>query len=414
MSDTENTTIAPTGLPEGVAPSSIKGLDTESLNRIVGELAKALSPGLEAAAEKFVTEKAKQFQMAPPAGRIAKDGPVTEAQKEKLVSEYFRHTLIPGYSEKARSNRGEVEKALAGMATPDLMAKVGLNTTTSAAGAELVATQYVRELVAVIPNIAPFRNYAHVEMMTEDTLQIPQMTTHPTASRKVENVAASTTSVVTAKKSLVATTQIALTPQISLELAADDRSNFLSQMALYLGRATARGDTRDFTIGSGSGEPQGIENISASRTIGMVTTVLTYDDIINMIHGVEQQYRSLPKTAFAFNNAGIAKVRKIKDSYGHPIFVDAMAPGLPSKILGYDVLELPDIPGDGTASTNQTEGFFACWDLFYWWGDRQILQIASDMSGTNFAANSMQLRGTTRSDGKIVMDVAAICLTGIV
>ena len=44
----------------------------------------------------------------------------------------------------------------------------------------------------------------------------------------------------------------------------------------------------------------------------MVSTTLTYDDIVNMIHGVGQQYRSLPKVAFAFNNSGIAKVRKIR------------------------------------------------------------------------------------------------------
>jgi hypothetical protein len=218
--------------------------------------------------------------------------------------------------------------------------------------------------------------------------------------------------IATAKKSLVATTQIAITPQISLELAADDRSNFMAQMALWLGRANAQADTRDFTIGDGTGEPQGIINVTG-RDIGMVSTTLTYDDIVNMIHGVGQQYRSLPKVAFAFNNSGIAKVRKIKDDNGRPILVEGTGPGLPARIFGYPVLELPDLPGDGSNATNETSGYFGCWELFYWWGDRQLLQIASDVSGTNFLANSMQLRSTTRSDGRIVLTDAIVRIVGV-
>lgn len=407
---TEN--LEATGLPAGTDPSIVKSLDTDGLNRLVGEIAKALSPGLNAAVQKTVDERMKAFTVQPPPGQLAKVGAVTQMQKDSLASEYFRHKLVPGYTSKNRSNPDEVEKALAALATPEMIAKVGLTGSGTLSGAELVATSYVRELVAAIPNIAPFRDFVHVHTMTDDTVQIPEMSTAPTAGRKGQNVTGSATTIATAKKTLVATTQIAITPQISLELAADDRTNFLAQMALWLGRANAQADCRDFTIGDGSGEPQGIINVTG-RDIGMVDTTLTYDDIVNMIGGVGQQYRSLPKVGFAWNNAGISKVRKIKDDNGRPILVDGTAPGLPRTIFGYPVLELPDLPGDGSNATNETSGYFGCWELFYWWGDRQMLEIASDVSGTNFLANSMQLRSTTRSDGRIVLSEAIVRIVGV-
>lgn len=412
MNIMENNNIEATGLPAGTDPSTVKSLDADGLNKLVAELAKAMSPGLNAAAEKAVAERMKAFTSQPPPGVIAKNGAATERETDSLASEYFRHKLVPGYTAKGRSNLEEIERALAAKATPDFMAKVGLTGSDTNSGAELVATQYVRELVAAIPNIAPFRDYVHVHAMTDDTVQIPQMTTAPSAGRKGQNVTGSATTIATAKKSLVATTQIAITPQISLELAADDRSNFMAQMALWLGRANAQADTRDFTIGDGTGEPQGIINVTG-RDIGMVSTTLTYDDIVNLIHGVGQQYRSLPKVAFAFNNSGIAKVRKIKDDNGRPILVEGTGPGLPARIFGYPVLELPDLPGDGSNATNETSGYFGCWELFYWWGDRQLLQIASDVSGPNFLANSMQLRSTTRSDGRIVLTDAIVRIVGV-
>lgn len=408
--ETEN--IEATGLPAGTDPSTVKSLDADGMNRLVAELAKAMSPGLNAAAEKAVAERMKAFTSQPPAGVIAKNGAATQRELDSLASEYFRHKLIPGYTSKGRSNLEEVERALEAKATPEFMAKVGLTGSGTNTGAELVATQYVRELIAAIPNIAPFRDYVHVHQMTDDTTQIPNMTTAPTGGYKAQNVTGSPTTIATAKKTLVAATCICITPQISLELAADDRTNFMAQMALYLGRADGQTTTQYFTIGDGTGEPQGIINVTG-RDIGMVDTTLTYDDIVNMIHGVGQQYRSLPKVAFAWNNAGISKVRKIKDDNGRPILVDGTAPGLPRTIFGYPVLELPDIPGDGSNATNETSGYFGCWEQFYWWGDRQLLQIASDVSGTNFLANSMQLRGTTRNDGRIVLSDAIVRLVGV-
>ena len=148
----------------------------------------------------------------------------------------------PRAAKEGRSNPEEIEeRALADQGHAGFHGKGRPHGQRQQPGAELVATQYVRELVAAIPNIAPFRDYVHVHAMTDDTVQIPQMTTAPTAGRKGQNVTGSATTIATAKKLLVATTQIAITPQISLELAADDRSNFMAQMALWLGARQCAG-----------------------------------------------------------------------------------------------------------------------------------------------------------------------------
>ena len=62
-----------------------KSLDADGLNKLVAELAKAMSPGLNAAAEKAVAERMKAFTSQPPPGVIAKNGATTEREIDIAV-----------------------------------------------------------------------------------------------------------------------------------------------------------------------------------------------------------------------------------------------------------------------------------------------------------------------------------------
>lgn len=129
---------------------------------------------------------------------------------------------------------------------------------------------------------------------------------------------------------------------IPIELLQDammDIETYINtRLATRLGRIT----NKKFTIGTGSGEPNGAVTASVLGVTGASgqTVTVTYDDIIDLIHSVDVAYRESGKCAFMMNDLSLAKIRKIKDSTGRPIFLPddtGLADAPDGTILGYPV-----------------------------------------------------------------------------
>lgn len=409
----DNTLDPVTGLPAGVDPASLGGMTKEAFNNLAVSIAGILKPTLTAAAKDAVVAQLKEHQSLPPADTLASQGKSDAApiEAEALVSEYFRHTLIPGYTEKGISDRGKIVKAVAGLKMPaGARVKADLSTVASGAGAELIATEYVRVAIEADPNITQFRRYVTVRQMTENTLDLPTVTAKPTSGYKAQLAPATQSSIATGRKQLIAKSCVSLTDPFSRELAADARTPFMQDMARYLGEADGVETSRVFAVGDGTDEPEGVATITG-RDISMDDVAFGFADVIALIHGIGKQYRR--GAVFLMNDALIAKARKVRDDNGRPILVDPLGPDLPIMLFGYPLVELPDIEGDGTVS-DPTSVLFGNFKKGYWWGDRGQLEIASDVSGDNFKNNTMQLRGITRNDGKIVFKSSIVRMVNVI
>jgi HK97 family phage major capsid protein len=94
------------------------------------------------------------------------------------------------------------------------------------------------------------------------------------------------------------------------------------------------------TTGSGSSQPRGLVTGAAAGKVGASgqTTSIIYDDLVDLEHSIDPAYRVLPNFGFMFNDNTLAKLRKLKDGQGRPIFVpgyETGAPGgAPDRILG--------------------------------------------------------------------------------
>ncbi len=126
--------------------------------------------------------------------------------------------------------------------------------------------------------------------------------------------------------------------QIDVEAFVRDR------LAERLGRIT----NTHFTTGTGSGQPNGIVTASAAGKTGATgqTTSVIFDDLVDLIHSIDPAYRALGRCRFMMNDGSLAKIRKLKDTGGRPIFMpgyDGLGGAMADTVLGYPVTVNSDV-----------------------------------------------------------------------
>ena len=95
--------------------------------------------------------------------------------------------------------------------------------------------------------------------------------------------------------------------------------------------------------GTGIKQPRGIMvHPAVNYTPGGDASLLTYDGLIDLFHAVPPAYRQLG--AWMMNSTTVGAVRKLVSSTGNPLWVDSLAVGNPSTILGRPVIEAIDMP----------------------------------------------------------------------
>jgi HK97 family phage major capsid protein len=107
-------------------------------------------------------------------------------------------------------------------------------------------------------------------------------------------------------------------------------------LAMRLGRILSA----HCTTGTGTGQPRGVVTGAGAGKVGTTgqTTSVIYDDLIDLEHSVDPAYRGRPGVGYMMHDNSLAKVRKLKDSNGRPIFVPGYEQGnpggAPDRLLG--------------------------------------------------------------------------------
>lgn len=330
---------------------------------------------------------------------VARNGYKNEAEKQLLVEEYFRHKMLGfKYGLTAKTPLPMVQKALTAAA--------------AGAGAELVATEYLRSAIMALQNIAEFMPLVTEWQMGDHVLDAPILTNGLTGYMRNENTEPTKSDITTSSVTLTAKTMMILTNFISKEVIADSRTPLMPWLSQAMALGSKAKKQTLFAVGSDSTGPYGISYASYTG-IAQAGSALAYDDIINLVYGVPQQYRNLPNGGQAFfaNNSGIKLLRKIKDAEELPILVGATANKM-ATLLDWPLVELPDITGTGVTGSRTTI-FFGAWKYGYYWGTREGISVeATDVGGDNFKQHSVQVKGVERFDGAAAVTDAVRKLTG--
>lgn len=214
----------------------------------------------------------------------------------------------------------------------------------STPGVELVPQSWMNAVELAMLSTGPLLAYV-TTLTTTDGTQINYPTGDDTANEGTEVAEGTDINGLPQPDPTMATIPISAFEYISrfikapIVLSRDAAYNIDALVAELVGKRMARIYTRRATTGTGTGQMQGIQVASAAGATAASATAITGDDIINLIHSVDQEYRQ--NGTFMMNDSIIAAVRRLKDSTGQYLWQSNLRDGLPDTILGRPVVPNP-------------------------------------------------------------------------
>ena len=182
-----------------------------------------------------------------------------------------------------------------------------------------------------------------------EDLKVPVESTRPAATAIAE--ATQITALDPTFSSLTLKSQkVAVLTVVSREILTDSGIDLVAFLGRSLGTSLGIKANGMLTTGTGTVQPNGIVNAAGSGITGGtgVSGVPTADNLIDLVHSVDSAYVRRG-AAFMARRATIGAIRKLKDGANNYLFVPAATVGTPDMLLGYPIVENPDVAATGTA-----------------------------------------------------------------
>jgi len=127
---------------------------------------------------------------------------------------------------------------------------------------------------------------------------------------------------------------------IPIELVMDSSIDIIAMVYKRVRDRIGRIQNRKFTVGTNSGEPNGLvtaATVGKTGATGQTVTVL-YDDLVDLIESVDDGYEG---RKFTFAQPTRKVIRKLKDTAGRPIWAPSyeagISAGLADELLGHPI-----------------------------------------------------------------------------
>jgi HK97 family phage major capsid protein len=236
--------------------------------------------------------------------------------------------------------------------------RAAMGTTSGAVGQYTVADEAMRALEVSLLAFGGMRSVATV-IRTESGAALPIPTSDDTANKGAilaENTGASEVDITFGQIVLDAYKYSSKYVLVSVELLQDSSINVAEFIGKALGERIARITNDHFTTGTGSSQPNGIVTAAGAATAAASQTVVTYDELVNLLHSVDPAYRS--GASWMFPDARLKQLKQLKilnysgDTTGEPLWRPGLAMGVPDTILGYPytINQSMATPATGTKS----------------------------------------------------------------
>lgn len=226
---------------------------------------------------------------------------------------------------------------------------------TGAAGGYAVAPEFMTNLERAMKSYNGPRQVCDV-MRTDTGAQMPWPTVDDTANEGellAENTTIGTQDAAFGNVVFNAYKFSSKMIAVSYELLNDSAFNFAEVLGNLLGERIGRIQGRKFTLGTGSGEPQGIVTGSTLGVTAGSATALAVNDIIKLKHSIDPAYRNDPTMRFMMNDAIMLAATLLTDNQNRPIFVESYRDGSPDTLLGVPIV-INQFMAAATAATNKT------------------------------------------------------------
>jgi HK97 family phage major capsid protein len=233
---------------------------------------------------------------------------------------------------------------------------------------------------------------------TGATLPIP--TADDTANEGVlvaeEQSHASGTNVTLAQKSLGAYLYSSKIVKVSWQLLQDSETDWEGFLARIFGMRLGRIQNKHLTVGTGTGQPQGViagAAVGRQSVTGNATSA-PFDDLIRLEHSVDVAYRATSK--YMFNDTTALAYRLLKDGNGQYIWRDGDG-SQPTRLNGKPVVINNDVASMAAAAKHTAFGDFSNYFI------RQVRGIQVVRLNELYAANGqVGFLAFMRMDGGLV------------
>lgn len=223
-----------------------------------------------------------------------------------------------------------------------------MNATSKPDGGFTVFPEFDQQITAALNETSPMRRYASVKSNSSGIYQKLQRKGRPGASWVGEQQARTQTSGIEFDVLEIQAKEIYAMPSVTEILLSDSSINIEQELINSVVEEFEISENTAFVSGDGIKQPRGILTYTAGTSWGQIEQVnsgnandITYAGLIDLVYSLKDSY--LNRAAFMMRRSTIAKVRKIQDGQGNPIW----SPGFgsePATLLGYPIARAADMP----------------------------------------------------------------------
>ena len=269
-----------------------------------------------------------------------------------------------------------------------------------AEGGYLVPVEYAREIITALAEQSIIRAAgARVVTMRAQKLEVPSLAYTVAAALTAEEAAFDEREPTVNNVEFTAYKFTRLT-RVSDELLADSQFDVWGQVLQPdFVQAFAAAENQYFTVGSGTGQPQGVVTGAQVGKTAASTTAITADDVIDLYHSLNYLYRQ--NAVWMMHDQTAAAIRKLKDANGQYLWQTGLAEGTPDRLLGRPVITNNFMPTIGANNRVILFGDFR----YYWIAQREDMTIKR--LDELYAANGhVGFRAYMRADGRVMLPSA--------
>lgn len=210
--------------------------------------------------------------------------------------------------------------------------------TTNSAGGYLVAPEYMAELERSIKDYGGILQAARM-ITTSTGANMPWPTIDATSRKAVivaENTQSTNTDFTFGQKSLDAYMYRDMAAA-SLEIVQDSEFDINGFIADSFQESFGRGLNYDFTLGTNSGQPNGVVTASTVGTTAASATAFTRAELVDHLHKIDPGYRKSKSCGWMFSDTILANIKKLSFGTGddRPLWQVSIREGEPDKLEGY-------------------------------------------------------------------------------
>lgn len=259
-------------------------------------------------------------------------------------------------------------------------------------GTNTVPVDFLGQVYGIARLVGPMLDIADViTRQSGNDLRIPTYTAY-SAATAAEAGSAIAESEPTFSSVLLQPAKQGFIVKLANELISDAGFDIQSVIAEQAGNAIGYRVNSLATIGTGSGETEGVVTASGSG-VEAGTTSLTADDLITLAYSLDGAARRLPGVAFMANTSTLGAIRRLKDDNNQYIYNPQV--GGPDTILGFPVIENPAMADIGTGAKSVVFGHMPSYKIA-----TTGLEVATS-ADAYFANDVTAYRFTYRFDGKL-------------